>query len=76
MDMVSRIREEMEAQGIKQKDLVQRLGASQSNVSKWLSKNEKILMSTALWCAHPSKEISSMVKKILIIDFIPSPLRY
>ena len=42
MDMVEKIRKEMEEQGIKQKDFVEYLGATQSNVSKWLSLNEKI----------------------------------
>jgi len=42
MDMVEKIREEMEDKGIKQKDIIDYLGATQSNVSKWLSLNEKI----------------------------------
>jgi len=42
MGMVEKIREEMENKGIKQKDLVEFLGATQSNVAKWLSLNEKI----------------------------------
>lgn len=42
MNIVSKIRAEMYEKNIKQKYLVEYLGASQSNVSKWLSENEKI----------------------------------
>ena len=40
--LVEKIRKLMEDKNIKQKDLVEYLGASQSNISKWLSKNENI----------------------------------
>jgi len=42
MDMVTRIREELEIQNIKQKDIVEFLGENQSAVAKWLSLNEDI----------------------------------
>ncbi|MDM5264762.1 XRE family transcriptional regulator [Sulfurovum sp. XTW-4] len=40
-DMVNRIREEMEILDVKQKDIIEYTGEKQSNISKYLSLNEK-----------------------------------
>lgn len=42
MEIVSRIRAEMDLLGFKQKDMVKHLGESQSAVAKWLSENDEI----------------------------------
>jgi len=70
--LVEKIRKLMEDKNIKQKDLVDYLGASQSNVSKWLSKNEDIRLdipNTIL--AKIAKLLNVSVEYLLGFDEIP-----
>lgn len=61
MDIVVRIRAEMELKGIKQKDLVKLLGESQSAISKWLSENENTRNDIPI-------SILTKISKILDVD--------
>jgi len=70
--LVGKIRKLMEEKNIKQKDLVKHLGASQSNVAKWLSKNEDIRLdipNTIL--AKIAKLLNVSVEYLLGFDEIP-----